>query len=394
MSSTHEPFASERRVKILIVTRNLPPLVGGMEKLNWHMANELTRYADVTIIGPPEAATSMPHEAGFQRVPLRPLWWFLLAATWKAIRISRKIKADVVLAGSGLTAPAALIASRISGGKSMVYVHGLDVAVRHPLYRALWHPCIRLIDGVIANSAPTRSLCLQLGIDAADISIVHPGVTLPADYREYEQAVVRFKQEHGLVGKKILLSVGRLTTRKGLREFVQNSLPAIITEEPNTVLLIIGDAPADSLYAEGQSVESIKAVARNYNVEKNLIFTGVITSDHQLSTAYYASDVHVFPVRTIQGDPEGFGMVAIEAASHGVPTVAFSTGGIVDAVRSGVSGYIVENENYEALSEHIVCALREPMNEKAVVDFAVEFQWNRFGEKIAHAVNENIKAIR
>ncbi len=25
--------------RILIITRNLPPLVGGMERLNWHMAD-------------------------------------------------------------------------------------------------------------------------------------------------------------------------------------------------------------------------------------------------------------------------------------------------------------------------------------------------------------------
>ena len=33
----------ERRPRILLVTRNLPPLVGGMERLNWHMAEELAK---------------------------------------------------------------------------------------------------------------------------------------------------------------------------------------------------------------------------------------------------------------------------------------------------------------------------------------------------------------
>lgn len=28
---------------ILIITRNLPPLVGGMKRLNWHMADELSK---------------------------------------------------------------------------------------------------------------------------------------------------------------------------------------------------------------------------------------------------------------------------------------------------------------------------------------------------------------
>lgn len=29
--------------RVLIITRNLPPLVGGMERLNWHMADELIK---------------------------------------------------------------------------------------------------------------------------------------------------------------------------------------------------------------------------------------------------------------------------------------------------------------------------------------------------------------
>lgn len=35
--------------RILIVTRNLPPLVGGMERLNWHMAEELAKVAEVRV---------------------------------------------------------------------------------------------------------------------------------------------------------------------------------------------------------------------------------------------------------------------------------------------------------------------------------------------------------
>ncbi len=38
--------------RILLITRNLPPLVGGMERLNWHMADELAKQAEVRVVGP------------------------------------------------------------------------------------------------------------------------------------------------------------------------------------------------------------------------------------------------------------------------------------------------------------------------------------------------------
>ena len=48
------------RPRVLHVTRNLPPLVGGMERLNWHIADELSRHADVRVVGPQGAAARKP----------------------------------------------------------------------------------------------------------------------------------------------------------------------------------------------------------------------------------------------------------------------------------------------------------------------------------------------
>lgn len=108
------------------------------------------------------------------------------------------------------------------------------------------------------------------------------------------------------------------------------------------MLVVIGEAPKNSLGAGIQTIESIQAQAEHFGVAEHIRFLGVITDKVLLATAYEAADVHVFPVRHIPDDPEGFGMVAIEAAAHGVATVAFATGGIVDAISEGVSGYLVE----------------------------------------------------
>lgn len=170
-----------QRTRILLITRNLPPLVGGMERLNWHMADELAKAAEVRIIGPQGSAVMAPATVAMQEVPLKPLWNFLLRAAWKARQVAKRWRPHVVLAGSGLTAPLAWLAARACGARAVAYVHGLDVAVKHPLYRALWLPAIRRMDVVIANSRPTATLCRQIGVAAEHIAIVHPGVELPAD---------------------------------------------------------------------------------------------------------------------------------------------------------------------------------------------------------------------
>lgn len=36
--------------RILLITRNLPPLVGGMERLKWHLADELANHQHEPVV--------------------------------------------------------------------------------------------------------------------------------------------------------------------------------------------------------------------------------------------------------------------------------------------------------------------------------------------------------
>lgn len=378
-------MAEARKPRILIITRNLPPLVGGMERLNWHMADELSRQAAVQVIGPIGAALLKPQAITLTETPLKPLPLFLLIAFLKGVWLALRWKPDVILAGSGLTAPIAWVLSKLCGARSAAYLHGFDITVNHGLYRRLWRPTFKKLDQVIVNSTPTQVLALEAGVSQTRISIVYPGVSLPVAPQPTEK-IAAFKEQHGLTDKKILLSVGRLTTRKGLREFVEQALPCIVKAEPDAVLVIIGEAPKNSLGAGIQTVDSINAQAEQSGIAGHIKFLGVITDKNLLATAYEAADVHVFPVRHIPDDPEGFGMVAIEAAAHGLATVAFATGGIVDAVLYGESGYLAEANNYNELSHYVLQLLQQPLNTASMQGFAQGFAWWQFGKDVYGAL--------
>jgi len=412
---------AEQRPRILLVTRNLPPLVGGMERLNWHMAEELAKSFEVHAIGPEGSAALAPTGVEVCEAPLRPLWKFLLHARALARREAKAWKPDIVLAGSGLTAPIARSAARACGAKAAVYVHGLDIAVQHSVYRAVWLPAIRRMDRVIANSRATADLCLGIGVAPERLGIVHPGVDLPSgleplstggrdegtDMRDVlprrdanpdslpapsrqpltEEEVngrAGFRVRFELGTRPILLSVGRLSVRKGLREFVAQCLPRIVAALPDTMLLIVGDVPDDALRAQAQSPDSIRGAAARAGVESNLRFLGVITEYDRLGAVYRAADVHVFPVREIAEDPEGFGMVAVEAAAHGLPTVAFATGGVVDAVAEGQSGRLVAPGDYAAFAKAVLRTFSERQALRtSCVAFARSLAWPEFGVRMA-----------
>lgn len=363
--------------RLLLVTRNFPPLWGGMERLNQHLADELALEYDVRLIAP-EGAEAFSYRARVVPVSLRPLSRFLLSAAWNTLREARRWKPEVVLAGSGLTAPIALCAARYCGARAFAYTHGLDLTAAHPVYRAAWLPCFKWLDGIIANSRATAGLAGKLGVRAERLQIVHPGVEIPA---LDSGARARFRSMHGLGNRPVLLSVGRLTTRKGLLEFVRDVLPRITADRPDARLVVIGDAPTDSLHARVQTPEMIQTAALASGVAGNVVFLGR-RFGRELADAYEAADVHVFPVRTLLNDPEGFGMVAIEAAAHGLPTVAYSSGGIVDAVAPGKSGLLVAPDDEEGFATSVTKLLAAPPDPAAIRGFAEGFAWDKFGSAI------------
>lgn len=374
---------SETRQKLLLVTRNFPPLWGGMERLNWHMAEELSRSFDVRIIAPSGAAQHAPPGVTVREAPLKPLWRFLLRSAFLARREAREWKPDIVFAGSGLAAPLVWLAARTCKARTAVYVHGLDIVVSHPAYRALWLPALRRMDRVIANSTPTAQLARDAGVSAPRIGIVHPGVTIPAPD---PTARARFRQRWSLPDNApVLLSVGRLTARKGLREFVQDLLPAVVRTRPDVVLAIVGDAPAHALYAQPQSAQSILAAAAESGVAANVRLLGKLFGQ-DLADAYFGADLHVFPVRDLPGDPEGFGMVAVEAAAHGLPTVAYAVGGVVDAVALGESGWLVPPGDAAGFAAAVLRALDAPLDADRCRAYAQGLAWGVFGERVAGAL--------
>ena len=376
--------SADQRPIALLVTRNFPPLLGGMERLNQHLLTELACGWRVSLCGPQGCAEFAPGATTVVETPLKPLPWFLVGAAWRAFRLARRERPKLILAGSGLAAPMAWVAARACGARLAVYLHGLDVIAPSQIYQRLWLPFIRASDLVLVNSQNTGRLAINRGVAEGKISVLHPGTEIPASD---PAAGVGFRTQFGLGQRPVLLSVGRFTRRKGLAEFVTRSLPAIVAYFPDALLAVIGEEANDALHgASGSERERILVAAQAAGVESNLCFLGRF-DEVTLQAAYQAADCHVFPVLDLPGDVEGFGMVAVESAARGLLTVAFMVGGVPDAVGEGRSGHLVSPGDYSLMSDRIISVLKRSVGKKEADGlssraFASGFEWSLFGKRL------------
>jgi phosphatidylinositol alpha-1,6-mannosyltransferase len=359
-----------------------------MERLNERMFRYLhAQDPGSSLVGPAGSAHFAPIGASVVEMPSGPLPLTLLASVTQGISMARRTRPRIVLAGSGLTAPAVVAAARAASAVPAVYLHGLDIVAPSRLYRMAWWPAIRQCHAVMVNSANTRHLAIEAGVEVARIRIVHPGTDLPHPDTAARRRFRRRRQLDDAV--PVLLSVGRLTTRKGLAEFVARALPAIIAARPDARLLIIGDQASNALHrGTGAGFDRIQDAAEAAGVASAIDWIGPCSED-ELADAYQGADVHVFPVRQIPGDVEGFGMVAIEAAAHGLPTVAFDVGGVADAVVDGRNGRLITADDYPAFAAAVseLLAVQDNTGQDARArDFAGRFSWERFGREMLDAL--------
>ena len=103
------------RQTVLLVTRNLPPLRGGMERLNAHLAQELAVQYRVIVVGPRGCSSLATDDIVVYQAPGTSILVFLAWATAMSIWLTLRYRPAVILGGSGLVAPVVRLAGMAGG---------------------------------------------------------------------------------------------------------------------------------------------------------------------------------------------------------------------------------------------------------------------------------------
>jgi phosphatidyl-myo-inositol dimannoside synthase len=183
----------------------------------------------------------------------------------------------------------------------------------------------------------------EYGISERKVIKIMPGV----DFNSFKPGLNtdNLRKKLNLENKKIILSCARLVKRKNHKAVIE-ALPNILKKIPSAIYLILSSGPEK---------ENLKLQAKKLGLENHIIFAGEV-EDKELPYYYNLADVFCMPSQRYKetGDVEGFGIVFIEAQACETPTIGSNTGGIPDAIRNNIDGFLINPENKEEIANNII----------------------------------------
>ena len=201
---------------------------------------------------------------------------------------------------------------------------------------------LRGLAGLVVASEYMRSVYIQHGVPDREVHVIPPPASFPPD-----PAPPAARESRSQV-----LLLGRLTSGKGGVTAVRAAALAQRELGRPLQLTVAGDGP---------ELARCKALANELGISTE--FTGWVGPERRLAVLRN-SDVLLVPSRW----PEPFGIVGIEAASLGVPAVAYPVGGMVDWLRPGESGELAQSTGFDpgALGHALARALGDPSHYRAL----------------------------
>ena len=383
----------------LFITHKYPPSVGGMEKQSYELIEGMAKKYDVKRI---------VHDGSVGRLK----FFFSIVPQVKKI-LADNPGISFIHLNDGLMGIVGLFIKRIADVPIFVTLHGLDIVFPNKIFQKHIVSRFRNYDGLIPVSSATAKECVKRGMNPGRIFTIRNGVdgTLgdigkKEDFRQQLEE----KLNISLDGKQILVSIGRAVTRKGFSWFIDNVMPGL---DDNIIYLIIGSENQNNaqlqsllkylpnsiasqiklLFAVEEDKSKIIDCIKKRNLGDRVFFLGKQNFDSMIQILKH-SDLFVMPNIRVNGDAEGFGLVALEAAVCALPVAASNLEGITDAIIGGKNGFLLEPGNAEDWIKFINKQLADPVSlkkfgEEAKLYTNKNYSWEKMVDEYIKVFEEN-----
>jgi glycosyltransferase involved in cell wall biosynthesis len=366
--------ARRRAVRVAVVNWRDPwhPAAGGAEKYAWELARRFAadgrkvRY--VTCRAPGQTRRETVEGVGIVRLGGR----FTIYPLVLAWMLPRRRSFDAVLdCQNGIPFFTPWVLPRRVPVLCVVHhVHDEQFGVHFPGWMA-WVG--RLLEGPVARWTYRRHACVAVSPSTVramrerlawtgPVYVVPNGVTPP-------EPPAANGEDGGLV------CVSRLVPHKRIGRLFD------LAERLRVPLHVVGRGPEEAALREEASARGLD----------DLVSLHGYLPEYDKIALVARARLHL---STSRG--EGWGLSVTEAAALGVPTVAFDVDGLRDAVRDGVTGWLVpDGDSFEDTVERALKELTDPRRRKELAeacrDWAARFDWARSADRMAALLDAAVR---
>ncbi|MEQ8278175.1 MAG: N-acetyl-alpha-D-glucosaminyl L-malate synthase BshA [Deltaproteobacteria bacterium] len=296
-----------------------------------------------------EAPHRLGRESGVELHTLSPAAYPLfeqplygLAVTSKLVELAQSRGLDLVHAHYAVPhAVSAYLAQQVLGARApkvIITLHGTDVT------RVGNTPPDRVVNGFAIRAAagvttPSRYLqqaaCEAFALDAPHVEVIENFVDTAAFRPPFERDRSKLDVCFGPgadVGAPVLVHISNFRPVKRTADLV--AVLARLRERRRARLLLVGDGP---------DRPAVEEAVRAHGLGANVAFVGASED-----VAGYLAHADLF---LLTSEMESFGLAALEAASCGLPVLAYAVGGLPEVVQHQETGVLIENRDVEALAD-------------------------------------------
>ena len=349
----------------LIVTRNFPPDLGGMQNLMEGLSNALLNHGPVKVFADYSDNSEVYDQnskLNIQRVAgLKIFRKYRKANLIKEFMEQNELRASFFDHWKSIEN---IENEMLKKNKSFCLIHSKEI--NHPVGSSLHKRALNALakaDHVIANSRFTKELAMKLGVK--NVTVINPGCNYPISVNDEAKSFAN--EIYGQSSPK-LITVSRLDGRKSHQNILM-TIKNLLPKFPKLKYVSIGD---------GDERKNLEKLKRELKLDNNvkLIFS---STEQEKVALLEQSDVFVMPSVVYKKSVEGFGITYIEAASYGTPSIGGIYGGEGDAIKSGQTGYLCNgndlNALYDTLSKILVNDHYKELGTNAF-NFSKNFSWN------------------
>jgi phosphatidylinositol alpha-1,6-mannosyltransferase len=357
-------------MKILFISHTYPPIIGGIEKQNYELAQHLSEITPTKIIA---------NKKGKYFLPLFVPWAFL-----KSFFLMTKY--DTCLVGSGVLAPLARILKFFHPKKKFFsIIHGLDITFAQKkgflpkIYQKINIESLKRMDTLFAVGNATIEESLNAGIDSDLCKFIPNGVSEENLKEKHSRKELEQLFGKTLNDKKVILRLARFVPHKGTSWFIENVMPKL---PENIVMIAAGNRVAERTAGDRDDfLNSEKAIVENNLENRVKLLPSLPWQD--VKVLLNTVDLVVSPNIKVIGSMEGFGINAIEAGLCERVVLASDIEGLKDAVKEGKNGFLIEAENPKAWSNKIKEILKNnPDTLKSLGRKSYEYVKNNYSWKV------------